>query len=130
MKPILDLKTKKPIKRGKQESSQADLALDEYQRLIATRYRDMLVQWLAFAHAQAKTVQHQYPAIPNWEFRHQVFDTPENPSEEIFWWASLVSEKFPSSDFLLSGDTQGMTIGETGETLEEREPKAAGSDEQ
>jgi len=123
MKAIIDLQTKKPIKRGKQESSQADLALDEYQRHIATRYRDMLVQWLAFAHAHAKTVQQQYPGIPNWMFRHQVFDTPENPSEEIFWWASLVSKKFPSSDVLLSVDANGMTVHDTEETLEELEKR-------
>ena len=123
MKSIIDLQTKKPIKRGKQEPSQADLALDEYQRIIAARYRDMLVHWLAFASEQAKATQRQYPGIPNWEFRHRAFDTPDNPSEEVLWYAGLVSETFPSPDFLLSLDADGMTLGDTGEnlkTLEER----------
>jgi hypothetical protein len=124
MKAIINFHTKKLLKRDEQEPSSSDLTLDEYQRLIATRYRDMLVHWLAFAHAQAKAAQQQYPSIPNWEFRHRVFDTPENPSQEIFWWSRLVSEKFPSSGILLSGAVDGMVLGDTGEPLEAREKRS------
>ena len=93
---VVDLHTKKPVKRGRRSPSPLDEELNAYSRMLANRLRDLHEQWVREALEEAKALRLKYPGLHTQTIEESAFTASceaDQPDFAPFWeWQQELGE--------------------------------------